>query len=271
MLRSRSSVRVAADDPPAVAHAVIEATGARLVPAPEVPAWTAEARLLRTLAERVRVAEAVVVGAVAADREGDVALMVTDAAPEPAEPAPAPSPAPSTVFDGAAADRQALRFALVILVLAQIGGAAVYAVDGDLLAIAAPAGALVVVAGIVLAHRRPVPVAVRAAASPAPVEPEVATVDPVGPPGSPAVRAAEAHLRRQQAAWKLAWWERGLTPATVADWSNVPADGIPPATLLIVDEGGELDALHAELAAAVPAAVRVVLVVPRASPPAAAR
>jgi hypothetical protein len=97
-------------------------------------------------------------------------------------------------------------------------------------------------------------------------------VEPVGPPSSPAIRAAEAHLRRQQAAWKLAWWERGLRPVTAADWSSGPADGAPPATLVVVDEGSELDgALHADLAAAVPGAVRVVLVVPRATPAAGRR
>jgi hypothetical protein len=243
------------------------------VPAAEAPGWVAEARSLRTLAARVRAAEAVVAGALAVDRAHDVALIAVEPAPAPEEPAPEPRPGPSPDGDGPAADRQALRFALVILVLAQLAGAAVYAVDGDLLAVAAPAVALVVVASIVLAHRRPLPQRRRPVVPPASAEPGAGdAAEAVGLPGSPAIRAAEAHLRRQQAAWKLAWWERGLRPATVDGWSSGPVDGAPPATLVVVDEGGELDgALHAELAAAVPAAVRVVLVGRRESPPAATR
>lgn len=266
LVRSRSSARVEADDPVAVARAVATATGARLVPAPEAPSWAAEARSLRTLAERVRAAEAVVAGARAAEQAAEVARIDADAVLQ--DVVREPAPVPGTSGDGAAADRQALRFALVILVVSQVAGAAVYVVDGDLLAVSAPAVALVVVAGIVLAHRRPLPGRDRPAALRPPADPVGdAVVEPTGPPLSPAVRAAEAHLRRQQAAWKLAWWERGLAPVAVADWSSGPAGAALPATLVVVDDGGELDgALHAELAAAVPGSVRVVSVVPRASP-----
>ncbi|MFP5320774.1 MAG: hypothetical protein ACLGIC_02900, partial [Acidimicrobiia bacterium] len=80
---------------------------------------------------------------------------------------------------------------------------------------------------------------------------------------SPAVRAAEAHLRRQQAAWKLAWWERGLRPVDVATWVGRRDEdaGAAPATLVVVDDEGEVDEpLVATMTAALPAAVRVVVV-----------
>ena len=83
--------------------------------------------------------------------------------------------------------------------------------------------------------------------------------------GSPTVRAAEAHLRRQQAAWKVAWWERDEAAPDLDDWSlRLPAGG--PITLVTVDAGaGVDDAAHAEMTAAAPAAVRVVVLQPRAS------
>lgn len=83
--------------------------------------------------------------------------------------------------------------------------------------------------------------------------------------GSPTVRAAEAHLRRQQAAWKVAWWEREEAPPELDDWSlRLPAGG--PITLVTVDTGaGVALAAHAEMTATAPAAVRVVVLQPAAS------
>jgi hypothetical protein len=83
-------------------------------------------------------------------------------------------------------------------------------------------------------------------------------------PSPPSVRAAEAHLRRQQAAWKLAWWERGLRPLDVATWVGRPDEARgAPSTIVVVDAGREVDDdVLARMTAAVPAAVRVVLVRP---------
>lgn len=83
--------------------------------------------------------------------------------------------------------------------------------------------------------------------------------------GSPTVRTAEAHLRRQQAAWKVAWWEREEAAPQLDEWSlRLPSGG--PITLVTVDPGANVDhAAHAEMTAAAPAAVRVVVLQPRAS------
>ncbi len=144
------------------------------------------------------------------------------------------------------ADWQAVRFALLILLFALPAGLLVYAVDGMVLAAALPAAALVALGVVVFVHRplvRPAPPA-RAEA----VAPDVAV--PVDE--APAVRAAEAHLRRQQAGWKVTWWERGEPVPQGA------GGGPAPGTLVVVDPDGVSDeTAHATTTLA--GAVRVVV------------
>lgn len=255
---------VEADDPTAVAGALV-ADGARQVPAPSAASWAEEAEVLRRLADAVLAAEEVVAGARAHERS------------QRAAPAEVGLPAPSGVgvdrhadrhAEGPDADRAAVRFAVAILVPALAGGAAVYVADGTLLAVAAPAVSLAGVVAVALAHhpRRYAGAASSEGASGhdrrTVTDPPPARAGAVAEvPASPAVRAAEAHLRRQEAAWKVAWWERGLAPVDVGRWIGPPADGAPRATLVVVDDADQVpDRLVATMAAAVPAAVRVVVV-----------
>jgi len=225
---------LAADDPEQVAHAASGAAGA--VVAVDVGDLDAA-----VAAARVRLAEQVVARARRAELGGG-------AASGPAGAVRAPAGARD-------ADRQAVRFALVILVLALAGGVAVFLADGLVLAPALPAVALVALGGVVLAHRRP------AAAEPEPVGvvadvPAHAAVDV---DAAPAVRAAEAHLRRQRAAWKLVWWERSAPVPDLDDWTRQLGPTVP-ITLVSVDGAGRFDAgAHAATTTAAPASVRVVV------------
>lgn len=182
-----------------------------------------------------------------------------------AEVAPTQPPADGTRTDPEPAeddDHRSVRFAFVILALALPAGLAVYVVDGILLAAVLPGLALVALGAVVLAHRRPVasPPAGRAAA----VAPGV---EPADVEHSPAVRAAEAHLRRQQAAWKLSWWERGRSVPDLALWSPAMS-GCAPITLVATDaHGGVDDATVVALTATAPAAVRVVVLQATTRPP----
>jgi hypothetical protein len=158
--------------------------------------------------------------------------------------------------DGRDADRQAVRFALAILVPALIGGIAVHLADGLVLASALPAAALVALAAVVLGHRRP------STAEPTLV-PEGPRCDPVDVGDAPVVRAAEAHLRRQRAAWKLSWSERDEPVPDLASWSPELTAAIP-VTLVAVDPAREIDVdAHATMTATAPAAVHVVVLQPR--------
>lgn len=149
-------------------------------------------------------------------------------------------------------DRHAIRFSLAILVPALAGGIAVYLADGLLLAPALPALALALVAGVVLVHRRGAEAPSSAAAAAEDAAPVAVAVG-----DGPAVRAAEAHLRRQQANWKLAWWEREQPVPDLPAWSAGRATD-PAITLVSVDAAGSLDAgAHDAMTAATPAAVRV--------------
>ncbi len=79
----------------------------------------------------------------------------------------------------------------------------------------------------------------------------------------PAVRAAEAHLRRQEAAWKLAWWERAEPVPALDGWA--PAGGSGPVTLVVVDADRSIDeGADATRTATGGAAVRLVVLRPRA-------
>lgn len=265
-----SSDVVDADDPPAVAAALVGAGGRSLAPE-DVAGWVAEAQLLRSRAEAVLAAEQVVAGAVAFERSRRLALVSRAPAGDEATSAPAPTGDPvDEDDDGPDADRAAVRFSLVVLAVAQVGGIAVYAADGMLLAAAVPALAIVGVLAVALAHRRPPPVRYpeddRIRSIPVERTVEVAP-DPRAEEessGSPAVRAAEAHLRRQLAAWKVAWWDRELPPADVGTWLGGPPS-TTPATLVVTDPERRVDAdLYAAMTAALPAAVRVVLVRARA-------
>jgi hypothetical protein len=227
---------LAADDPEQVAHAASGAAGA--VVAVDVGDLDAA-----VAAARVRLAEQVVARARRAELGGG-------AASGPAGAVRAPAGARD-------ADRQAVRFALVILVLALAGGVAVFLADGLVLAPALPAVALVALGGVVLAHRRP------AAAEPEPEPVGVAADVPahaaVDVDAAPAVRAAEAHLRRQRAAWKLVWWERSGSVPDLDDWSRRLGPTVP-ITLVSVDGAGRFDAgAHAATTTAAPASVRVVV------------
>lgn len=224
----------AVDDPAAVVDAASGGDRSVAVGLDDLPAAIAAAR--------VRLAEVVVARAQRA--EAELVASVADAG----------ATAPPGRDDVRAADRQAVRFALVILVLALAGGIAVYAADGSVLAPALPALALVALGGVVAAHRRPS----RPEAAPGPqLEAVAADVDP-----GPAQRAAEAHLRRHQAAWKLMWWERGEAVPDLDAWSRPMST--PPVTLVSVDRSRQVDhEAHATMTTAVPAAVRVVVLQPR--------
>lgn len=263
--------RAAADDPDAVARA-IAAAGAQLVgvadlaavldAAPAVAAGPpgvdpravgGEGERLALLARRVLDAEEVVAAARSFERERAARVLVARPrvpdAPEVDDEAPE---------DGAHADHQAVRFALVVLVLAQLGGIAVFVAAGDLLGVVAPAVALVGLALVVAFHQRPArtPAAPdrspSAAAEPAPwCEPDLTA--------SPTVRAAEAHLRRQRAAWKVAWWEREQPVPDPMAWLTGG-----PRTVVCVDAAGAVDAeAYATMTAGLPAVIRVVLLEPR--------
>ena len=191
-------------------------------------------------AARVRLAEVVVARARRAEAE-----LLAAVTPRGASAADHPGPE-----DGRDDDRQAVRFSLAVLLPALAGGTAVYVADGLLLAVLLPAVALAALGVIVLRHRRP------AAPGATPADP-LAVTAAVG--DGPAVRAAEAHLRRQQAAWKLVWWERGEPVPDLASWSPRLA-ATAPITLVSVDGAGRLDAdAHAAMTAAAPAAIRVVV------------
>lgn len=279
ILDGAGSVLVRADDPETVARAVAAGLDARLVAIDELPEAVADARhhaeladqapadldRLTTLVGRVRAAERLVAGTVAHEEDRAAALD-----PDPGPHADAPAPGPTSAADGAEpqtdgsdADRQTVRFALVILVLAQLGGLAVFVAAGDLLAPAVPAVALVGLAAVVLRHRKPASVDVGGSATPAALA-AAAPSPPIHVPPSAAVRAAEAHLRRQRAAWKVAWWEQGREPPSTSSWSPEP---IPHRTwtLVAVDGTGALDdPAFTSLTATLPDAVRVVVV---SSPP----
>lgn len=263
LLGGAGSALVRAHDPEAVARAVVDAVGGvSVVGAEQLPAAIADARAgthqddrLRGHAERVRAAERVVAGAIATEASRTEALSEREAIAAPAADEPA-APEPAAPEHAAAvADRQAIRFALVILLLAQLGGLAVFLVDGDLFALVVPAVALVGLAVVVVIHHRPHAEEPRATGE---LDGQPATPPaPVRLPPSPAVRAAEAHLRRQQAAWKVAWWERGLTPPPVSSWDGGPA----PTTLVAVDHAGAIDeAAFATMTAGLPAVIRVVVI-----------
>lgn len=224
---------VAADDPGAIIAAVTHDVGIVLVDAVELACAVAGAR--------VRIAELLVSRARQAEERAAVAPAGVRAQPDRGE------------LDQASADRQAVRFALVILLLALPAGVAVYLADGLVLAPALPAAALVALGVVVVVHRQPSRPQVGA-----PVEAE-----PGGPPldveASPTVRTARAHLRRQEAAWKVAWWERDLAVPELDAWSlRLPVAA--PITLVAIDGHGELgDDAVAAMTAAAPDAVRVVV------------
>jgi len=272
----RATEAVEADDPDAVAVA-LEADGARRVPAAEAGRWLAEAEALRSLADAVLAAEEVLARAEAAERtrRALAAPVAADAGPDDG-PGAGPDergagdlagPDDDEEEDGPAADRAAVRFALVVLGLAQVGGLAVHAADDMPVAALAPALAIVGVLAVHLSTRGPAAAPVEGAPEPSepPAAPAAAVVDaPDGdagdvPPG-PVVRAAEAHLRRRRAAWKVAWWERGLAPADVGRWVGPARGDEAPATLVVPDPDGEVgDDAVARIGAAVPAGVRVVV------------
>jgi hypothetical protein len=266
-----TSAVVAADDPTAVAEALV-ADGARRVPPEDVTAWADEAVELRARAEAVLAAEEVLARTRAHERARRAALVAGE--PDVSQLSPGGRPRRRPPLP--AADRQALRFSLGVLVLAQLGGIAVYVADRSVVAVALPAVAIAGVLAVHALHRRSVPGG-RRPRSRRPGQPgtEVEAdpgaldgpVDPSEEPAegpvldAPAVRAAEAHLRRRQAAWKLAWWERDLAPTDVGTWLGGPAHGAAPATLVVVDDDAAVDpSVHATMTAALPAAVRVVLI-----------
>lgn len=272
------STRAAADDPDAVARELVRAGGAELVGAADLVAALQSGSLvadrprvvdprpvdvagerLAVLARRVLDGEEVVALARAHERTRAHRLLADRSA----------TPAASTGADDAPdegdahADHQAVRFALVVLVLAQLGGIAVFVAAGDLLAVVAPAGALVALALVVAYHQRPprrgsARPSARTAASPAPGFDDPRLLAEVVA-ASPTVRAAEAHLRRQQAAWKVAWWEREQPVPDPVTWLRGG-----PATVVCVDRDGEVDeAVYATMTAELPAVIRVVVLEPR--------
>lgn len=259
------SRQVEADDPESVARELVDSLAAEIVDADQLADTVAAHRRaalgageraeLRELAGRVSRAEEVVAGADGAERARVAALLEPDARPRSGEPDEAGA--------GAAADRQAIRFALVILVLAQVGGLAVFVADGDRYAAALPAGALLALGAVVAFHRWPRhPRSASAAAAPVTTGPVAApsALVAVDRSASPTVRAAEAHLRRQRAAWKVAWWARGLPVPPVASWE--PDEGATdPVTLVHLDHGAGGAPLTEPMA--LPATVRVVVVSPR--------
>ncbi len=222
-----------ADDPAGVAAAAAPVDGVVRVDVEDLAAAIAAAQV--GLAERV----------VARARRAEQELVAGSTAP-PDQGTGGDAPA-----HHADADRHAIRFSLAILVPALAGGIAVYLADGLLLAPVLPALALALVAGVVLVHRRGADAP--SSAAPAPEDADLRAVAGDGP----TVRAAEAHLRRQQASWKLAWWEREQPVPNLPAWSAGRATD-PAITLVSVDAAGSLDAdAHAAMTASTPAAVRV--------------
>lgn len=230
-----------ADDPAAVLEAVAPVEGAVAVDGAELPAAIAAAR--------VRLAEVLVARARRAER----ALLADVAAPAP--PTSSGGSAPGSAHEE---DRRSVRFSLAILLPALAGGIAVYVIDGLVVAVAAPAVALVVLGVVVLAHRRPT---ADAQAEHADRDAPAATTDGVA--DGPAVRAAEAHLRRQQAAWKLLWWELEEQVPDLASWSPALRATVPITLVTVDGSGGEGDGACAPTTVTAPAAVRVVVLQPR--------
>lgn len=267
------SVFAVADDPDAVAQALVTA-GAEPVSAAELLAGLRTGSLfadrpravdprpvdvederLALLARRVLDGEELVSRARSFERARAHRLL----ADRSAATAHAPDAADPSVDDDADADHHAVRFALVVLVLAQLGGIAVFVAAGDLLAVVVPAVALVGLALVVAFHQRSPrrrPPTVPATAAPGFDDPR-SLAEVVA--ASPTVRAAEAHLRRQQAAWKVAWWQRERPVPDPVAWL---LGG--PATVVCVDRGGEVDeAAYATMTAELPAVIRVVVLEPR--------
>lgn len=232
------------DDPDAVAAAVCAQPGAVAVDVRDLAPCAAAAR--------VRLAELVVDRARQAERRLAERRLADDPAWRPAEDA--------EPEDDPDADRQAVGFALVVLLLALPAGIAVYVVDGILLAPTLPAAALIGLGAVVLAHRRPVEPAPGGVATASGIGRADDDEHPLaGLDDSPAVRAAEAHLRRQLAAWKMSWWERDEAVPDLPGWAAAMPAG-PPITLVAVDPDRRMDAgAHATMTAAAPAAVRVVV------------
>jgi len=277
---------VEAEEPGAVAAALVDA-GGREVSAEEAETWASEAQALRALADDVLAAEALLARAHAAEHARRAAAAGAAVGEEPptepptAEPPAAPA-GEEDDEDGPAADRAAVRFSLVVLGIAQVGGLAVYAEDRLVIAALAPALGIAGVVAVVLAHRPRRRAQVPARAPEPDLPParsghgdgtqddrshdEDGGGEAVGGaagdvPTGPVVRAAEAHLRRRHAAWKVAWWERELPPADVRGWTAPPGDDQPPATLVVLDPDRAVpDPVVATMTAAVPATVRVVVV-----------
>lgn len=272
------SARAAADDPDAVARALVRVAGAELVGTADLVAAVragslvadrprmvdprpvdVEGERLSVLARRVLEGEEVVSLARSFERTRAHRLQMDRAA----APLAAPGAADGSQEDDAHADHQSVRFALVVLVLAQLGGVAVFAAAGDLLAVVAPAAALVALALVVGHHQRPprgrpAPAPAPAAATPAPFPDDPRSMAEIVA-ASPTVRAAEAHLRRQQAAWKVAWWQRQQPVPDPVAWLRGG-----PATVVCVDGDGEVDeAVYATMVAELPAVTRVVVLEPR--------
>lgn len=262
------SFRAEADDPVGVAAALVASAGAELVDVADLIAAEpsgpvvadrprsngprpagGEGDELAVLARRVCEAEEVVAGAVAFEQARAARLA------EARSVAAASTAADDEAAAGARADHQAVRFALVVLVLAQLGGIAVFVAAGDLLAVVVPAVALVGLASVVAFHQRPAPTSPPAPSPAREHEPEPGT----DVTASPAVRAAQAHLRRQQAAWKVAWWDRQQPVPDPTGWG---IGGV--RTVVCVDRDGALDErAYATMTAGLPAVIRVVVLVPR--------
>lgn len=243
---------------------------------PDTAAWDVVAAIRDgTAAGFVEVEDPAAVAAQLADQEGvavvapddlpsavagvrvRLAAVLVDRARRAEEALSSPSPSSSDVAAEGGADVdedwQAVRFALLILLFALPAGLAVYAVDGMVLAAALPAAALVALGIVVLVHRRP---SVSAPLLPR-VEPAQAPVHPPPPvDDAPGVRAAEAHLRRQQAAWKVTWWVRDLAVPALDRWSPALGEASAPATIVVVDGDRTLDG---DAGAPAPPAVRVVV------------
>ncbi len=315
LCRGEASARVEVDDPDAVALALVEVLAGELVDPTELDevlvrvgreqldvddgALTGDdVAHLRELARRVELAGTVVDGAEDGERTRAARLLaggdevpapVGDGVERPIDQRDGDERDDHSVAEPDAdphahhhADRVALRFALVILVAAQLAGIAVFVVGGDVLALVAPAVALAWVGIVVRWHRRPhaasaqpddVPVPGEPAAVEAPPTPVVRAGDRTDVPdlegldlsASPAVRAATAHLRREQAAWKVAWWALGRPVPDHASWEDAVAITSPTRTTLVVlDEDGALDRrAYATTTAELPAAVRLLVVAPR--------
>lgn len=227
------------EDPQTVAAQLLGGPGLAVVAAEELPSALAGVRvgLARVLAARARQAESAV--------------------GEPTKPPAAGAPSDAE----AQADWQAVRFSLLILLFALPAGLAVWAVDGTVVAAVLPAAALVALGVVVLVHQP--------RDAPAPTDEPAPANDRAQVPvdDAPAVRTAEAHLRRQQATWKVTWWERGEPVPDLDRWSAL-TDRPETATLVVVDSGRTVDeAAHAAMTAALPGTIRLVVLAARASKP----